>query len=70
MATMTSKTEATRVGRFDVVHCDADDDGPEGWEIREGEDVLDSEETWAAAVRTARRMETERVSDEAAEMAD
>ncbi len=62
-ATATKTTEPLRVGRFDVVYCD-DADG-QGWEIREGEDVLDCEETRRSAIASAKRMEADRLQDEA-----
>jgi hypothetical protein len=71
MATaMTSKTGAVKVGRFLVVHCLADDDGPEGWEIREGEDVLDSHDTRREAIAEAKRMEADRAADDLEERID
>lgn len=61
--TTTTKNETVNVGRFDVVHCDADADGENGWEIREGEDCLDAYSTRREAIAEAKRMEADRLAD-------
>ena len=66
--TTATKGNEIQIGRFLVTFCPADEDGPDGWEIRgtgeESEDVLDSYETKREAVKVAKDMEADRLQDE------